>query len=125
MSAELGFTSAHVSAIAARAAELERIGEELQDPHALVRAARLYTLAVRITDDIDRRESLPFMQSDLARVRDELRQLATDAAAMGMLGDRGLESHRVSDPTGEITRMFREVAARIEQRLARDEARPR
>jgi hypothetical protein len=125
MSAEMGFTSAHVSAIAARAAELERIGEELLDPHALVRAARLYTLAVRIADDMDERESLPFMKSDLARVRDELRQLATDAAASGMLGDRGLDSRRVFDATGDITRMFREVAARIEQRLAQNEARPR
>jgi hypothetical protein len=123
MSAELGFTLAHVSSIAARAAELERIGEDLQDPHALVRAARLYTLALRIADDIDQRESLPFMQSDLARVRDELRQLATDAAASGMLGDRGLETPRDSDPTGDITRMFREIAARIEQRLAQSESR--
>jgi hypothetical protein len=123
MSAELGFTLAHVSSIAARAAELERIGEELQDPHALVRAARLYTLAVRIADDIDNRESLPFMQSDLARVRDELRHLATDAAARGMLGDRGIETTRGTDPTGELTRMFREIAARIEQRLAQHESR--
>ena len=113
MSADLGFTSAHVSAMAVRAAELEQLAEELQDPSAFVRAARLYTLAVRIADDIDQRESLPFMQSDLARVRDELRQLATDAAASGMLGDRGLESRRTSESTGELTRMFREVAARI------------
>ena len=123
MSAELGFTSAHVSSIAARAAELEQLGEELQDPHALVRAARLYTLAVRLADDIDKRESLPFMQSDLARVRDELRHLATDAAATGMLGDHGIETTRTVDSTGEMTRMFREIAARIEQRLAQHESR--
>jgi hypothetical protein len=42
-----------------------------------------------------------------------------------MLGDRGLDSRRVFDATGDITRMFREVAARIEQRLAQNEARPR
>ena len=61
MPADLQFTPAHVSSIAARAAELERIGEETQDPQALVRAARLYALAVRIVDDIESREALPFM----------------------------------------------------------------
>ena len=125
MSADLGFTSAHVSAMAVRAAELEQLAEELQEPSAFVRAARLYTLAIRIADDIDQRETLPFMQSDLARVRDELRHLATDAVASGMPGDRGLESRRTSESTGELTRMFREVAARIEQRLAQSESRSR
>ena len=125
MPAELGFTSAHVSALAARAAELELLAEELQDPSAFVRAARLYTLAIRIADDMEQRESLPFMQSDLARVRDELRHLATDAAAIGTPRDSGLESRRTSESTGELTRMFREVAARIEQRLAQSELRPR
>ena len=98
MSADLPFTPAHVSAIATRASELERIGEETQDPEALVRAARLYTLAVRIVDDIEDREALPFMHSDLARVRDEL---------------------RTSESAGTIARMFREIAVRVEQRLAR------
>lgn len=125
MSAELGFTSAHVSALAARAAELERLAEDVQDPSAFVRAARLYTLAIRIADDMEQRESLPFMRSDLARVRDELRHLATDAVAIGMPGDSALERRRTSESTGELTRMFREVAARIEQRLAQSELRPR
>ena len=35
------FTATHVSALAARAAELENIGEETQNPHAFMRAARL------------------------------------------------------------------------------------
>ena len=47
MSEGMQFTSAHISSLAERAAQLEQIGEETQDPHALVRAARLYTLAVR------------------------------------------------------------------------------
>jgi hypothetical protein len=118
MSDEMHFTSAHVTSIAARAAELERSGEERQDPDALMRAARLYTLAVHIADDIDGREALPFLQSDLARERDELRTLATDAAANSMLGDRGLASRGTIDSSGTITRMFREIAACIEQRLA-------
>ena len=75
------FSPTHVTSFAARAAELERVGEDRQDPHALVRAARLYTLAVRIADDIDGRPALPFTYVDLARVRDELRALAADAAA--------------------------------------------
>ena len=121
MLAELPFTSVHVSSIAARAAELERVGEELQDPDALVRAARLYTLAVRIADDIDGRDALPFMRSDLARVRDELRTLATEAVSMGAHGDRSRDARRI-DSKGEITHVFREVALRIEQRLAQTEA---
>ena len=92
-----------MSSVASRAAELERLGEERQDPESLVRAARLYTLAVRILDDIDRREALPFMRSDLARVRDELRTLATAGSV------------------GVVTHMFREIAVRIEQRLSEDE----
>ena len=119
------FTPAHVSALAARAAELESIGEETQDPNALVRAARLYKLAVRITDDIDEPESAPFTYGDLARVRDELRTLATDTAAAGMLGDHGNPSRDTGDVSGEITRRFREIAVRIEQRLAGSEARRR
>jgi hypothetical protein len=111
------FTSAHVSSVAARAAELERLGEELQDAHALIRAARMYTLAVRIADELDGRDALPFMRSDLARVRDELRMLAIDAAAMGILRDRGIESVRTIDSNGAITRVFREIAVCIEQRL--------
>jgi len=55
MSAHLPFTPAHVASIAARATERERFGEETQDPESLVRAARLYTLAVRIVDDIEDR----------------------------------------------------------------------
>jgi hypothetical protein len=117
------FTAEHVSSIAARAAELERIGEERQDPQALVRAARLYTLAVRIVDDIDSREAMPFLHSDLARVRDELRTLATDAVTNGSAGD----SHHAStaaESNGTILRMFREIAARIEHRLAEDGGAP-
>lgn len=113
MSEVILFTSAHISSLASRAAELERLGEELQDPYAFVRAARLYTLAVRIADDIDHREALPFMRSDLARVHDELRRLALDRSSK-----RG-----PNDSNATITRMFREVALGIEQRLA--EAEPR
>ena len=123
MPSGLPFSAAHISSIAARAAELEKLGEERQDPDYFVRAARLYTLAVRIADDIDEREALPFLHSDLTRVRDELRALATDAAAKGLLGDRGLEVRATIDSTGAVTRMFREIAARIEQRLATEEAR--
>jgi hypothetical protein len=122
MSAELPFSSDHITSLAARAAELEQIGEELQDPHALVRAARLYTLAVRIADDIDSRDALPFMRSDLARVRDELRTLATDAATMSP-SNRASSADDSVGSNGTITRMFREVALRIEQRLAKAEAR--
>jgi hypothetical protein len=117
------FTSEHITSIAARAAELERIGEELLDPSALVRAARLYTLAVRIADDIDHRDALPFMLSDLARVREELRSLATDAGAPRATHDDGATSRRPIDSNGTITRMFREVAVRIEHRLAQVESR--
>jgi len=116
------FTPEHVSSIAARAAELERIGERTQDPEALVRAARLYTLAVRIVDDIDGRETMPFLHSDLARVRDELRTLAADAVTNGRAAD-GRHASKPGDSNGTIVRMFREVAARIEHRLAQDEAR--
>jgi len=116
------FTPEHVSSIAARAAELERIGERTQDPEALVRAARLYTLAVRIVDDIDGREAMPFLHSDLARVRDELRTLAADAVTNGRAAD-GRHASNPGDSNGTIVRMFREVAARIEHRLAQDEAR--
>ncbi len=113
MSADLPFTPAHVSSIAMRAAELERIGEETQDPEALVRAARLYALAVRIVDDIEHREALPFMHSDLARVRDELRTLASERGVNRTPGDGSARR------TSAATRMFREIAVRIEQRLAR------
>ncbi len=123
MSAEMPFTSAHITSLAARAAELERLGEDLQDPFALVRAARLYTLAVRIADDIDRRDTLPFMRSDLARVRDELRTLATDTVANDATSDRA--DHRSTHSRGTLVQMFREIALRIEQRLARiDRVRP-
>jgi hypothetical protein len=119
------FTSAHVSALAARAAELESIGEEAQNPHAFLRAARLYKLAVRIADEVDEPESAHFTHGDLDRVRDELRRLATDMAVAGMLGDRGIPSRADADASGDITRLFREIALRIEQRLAGNEARPR
>jgi len=119
------FTPAHVSALAARAAELESIGEETENPNALVRAARLYKLAVRITDDVDEPGSAPFTYGDLARVRDELRTLATDTALAGMLGDHGIASRDIGDASGDITRLFREIAARIEQRLAGYDARRR
>jgi hypothetical protein len=122
MSEGMQFTSDHVSSIAARAAELERIGEATQDPQALVRAARLYTLAVRIVDEIDSREAMPFLHSDLARVRDELRTLAADAVTNGKAAD-GKHASKTGDPNGTIVRMFREIAACIEHRLAQDEAR--
>src|SRR5215213_3822403 len=111
------FTPTHVSALAARAAELESIGEETQNPHALLRAARLYKLAVRIADEVDEPESSHFTHGDLDRVRDELRRLATDTAVAGMLGDHGIPSRDVADASGDITRLFREIAVRIEQRL--------
>ena len=122
MSDGMHFTPEHVSSIAARAAELERIGEERQDPQALVRAARLYTLAVRIVDDMDDREAMPFLQSDLARVRDELRTLAADTLTTSGTTD-GRRDSAAGDSDGTIVRSFREIAARIEHRLTRDEAR--
>jgi hypothetical protein len=115
------FTPEHVSSIAARAAELERIGEETQDPQALVRAARLYTLAIRIVDDIDSREAMPFLHSDLARVRDELRTLAADTVRRGAAKDRAL-APETTDQRATIIHMFREIAVRIEQRLTQDDA---
>lgn len=124
MAAGMPFTAAHISSLAARAAELERIGEDLQDPDTLIRAARLYRLAVRIADDIDQRPSAAFTRGDLARVRDELRTLAADAAA-GIVADYGVTRHGTIDATGGVTRAFREMALRIEQRIADDEARPR
>jgi hypothetical protein len=117
------FTSGHVSALAMRASELERIGEETQNPHALMRAARLYKLALRVTNDING-ESTSFTYADLARVRDELRTLATDMAIAGMLGDHGLPSRAEIDASGTITRLFREIAARMEHRLAGEDMRP-
>lgn len=122
MSEGMQFTPEHVSSIAARAAELERIGEEKQDPQALVRAARLYTLAVRIVDDIDSREALPFLHSDLARVREELRTLAADAVTNHSAAD-GKAASKSGESNGTVLRMFREIAARIEHRLTQDEAR--
>jgi hypothetical protein len=119
------FTAEHVSALAARAAELENIGEEAQNPHAFMRAARLYKLAVRIADEVDEPESAHFTHRDLDRLRDELRRLATDTAVAGMLGDHGIPSRTDADASGNITRLFREIALRIEQRLAGTEARPR
>jgi hypothetical protein len=124
MAVGLPFTSAHVASLATRAAELEQIGEDLQDPRALIRAARLYKLAARITDDIGEGTAV-FTRSDLARVRNELRTLATDAAASGMLGDHGLADHGATDTTGALTRAFREVALRIEQRVVAHEVRVR
>ena len=117
MAVGLPFTPTHVSSLAARAAELERLGDEHQDPQALLRAARLYTLAARIADEIDNRPAPPFSDADLVRVRDELRTLATDAAATGMLGDHGVPAHGSTDTAGDLTRAFREVALRIEQRV--------
>ena len=125
MAVALPFTMEHVSSLAARAEQLERLGEDLQDPRALLRAARLYRLATRITDDIQqRRPSMRFSRRDLVRVRDELRILATDAAASGLLGDYGIASRATADTTGALTRAFREIALRVEQRLAAAEARP-
>lgn len=123
MSAGLPFDTAHVSALASRAAELERIGEEIQDPTVLVRAARLYTLAVRITDEIEEREALPFLRSDLSRVREELRTLAADTAAKGAVAGAAAEEVHAAASIGEMTRLFREIAVRIEQRLDNDASR--
>ena len=115
MAVGLPFTSSHVSSFAERAAELERQGEERQDPHTLIRAARLYTLAIRIADDIDQRPAEPFTGADLARVRDELRSLATDEAQTGgLFADGDITDARLSH---DLTRAFREVAFRIEQRV--------
>jgi hypothetical protein len=119
------FTSAHVSALAARAGELESIGEETRNPPALMRAARLYRLAVRIADDINVHQPTAFTYGDLALVRDELRTLATDTAIAGTLGDRRHPSSDTTDSSGDITRLLREIAARIEQRLASVDARSR
>jgi hypothetical protein len=104
MSADQTFTDMHVSSVAARAAELERLAEDQQDPEMFVRAARLYALAVRIVDDIERREALPFMQSDLARVRDELQAL--------------VENDGTDKPRKDMRRAFREIVAGIEHRLS-------
>ena len=109
------FSPTHVMSFAARAAELERLGEDRQDPFALVRAARLYTLAVRIADDIDKRPAPPFTQADLARVRDELRALATDASRTRRESYYGIPSR--ADAAGDLTRAFREAVLRIEQRV--------
>lgn len=115
MAVGLPFTSAHVSSFAERAAELELQGEEREDPQTLIRAARLYTLAVRIADDIDQRPAEPFTGADLARVRDELRSLATDEVQTGgQFADGDIRRARLSH---DLTRAFREVALRIEQRL--------
>jgi hypothetical protein len=125
MAVGLPFTATHVASIAARAAELERLGEYDQDPHVLARAARLYTLAVRVADDIDERLAPPFTPADLARIRDELRTLATEAAASEIRSDYSVVvGRKPADTAGEITRAFREVAVRIEQRLASDEHQP-
>ena len=62
----------------------------------VTRAARLYRLAMRITDDLAGGHTR-FSRGDLVRVRDELRTLATDAAAAGMLGDHGLTSRHAAD----------------------------
>jgi hypothetical protein len=118
MGVGLPFARTHVSSFAARGAELERLAEERQDPHALMRAARLYTLAIRIADDIDKRPAPPFTVADLTRVRNELRTLATDAAASGMLGDHGIAPERGAAASDDLMRAFREVALRIEQRIA-------
>src|SRR5215207_11402369 len=125
MAVGLPFTAAHVASLAARAEELERVAEEIQDPHAFIRAARLYKLAVRVADDIDEPSPATFTRGDLVRVRDELRTLATDAAASGLLGDYGITSRATADTTGALTRAFREIALRVEQRLAAAEVHAR
>lgn len=104
MSADQTFTDMHVSSVAARAAELEQLAEVQQDPEMFVRAARLYALAVRIVDDIESREALPFMQSDLTRVRDELQAL--------------VENDGTEQPRKDMRRAFREIVAGIERRLS-------
>ena len=84
MAVGLPFTPFHVSSLAAYAEELERLGEDRQDPRAFNRAARLYKLAVRITDDIDGRPSVTFTRGDLVRVRDS-------SALLPMRRARGLD----------------------------------
>ena len=121
MAVGMPFSPTHIMSFAARAAELERLGEDRQDPYALVRAARRYTLAVRIADDIDRRPAPPFTPADLARVRDELRALATDAAASKRESYFGIPSR--ADAAGDLTRAFREAVLRIEQRIGSTESR--
>ena len=111
------FLPSHITLIAARAAELERTGEDDQDPFALVRAARLYTLAVRIADDIHQRAASPFSRGDLARVHDELRDLATIAAIRREIPTADLDDD-ASITHYHIARAFREIAECIEQRLA-------
>ena len=111
------FLPSHITLIAARAAELERVGQDEQDPFALVRAARLYTLAVRIADDIDQRTATPFSRGDLARVHDELHDLAAVAAVRRQIPLADLDDD-VSITRYHIARAFREIAERIEQRLA-------
>lgn len=103
----------HVLSVAARAAELDRLGEEDQNPDALVRAARLYALAIRIADDIEHRVATPFTRHDLARVRDELRDLATDTAA----AEPRAPADVAAEPRFRMTRAFREIVVRIEQRV--------
>ena len=79
------------------------MAEDQHDPELFVRAARLYALAVRIVDDIESREALPFMQSDLARVRDELQAL--------------LDNDGTDQPRKDMRRAFREIVMGIEKRL--------
>jgi hypothetical protein len=59
------------------------------------------------------------MHSDLARVRDELRTLASERIANRTVDDHAAGPQSASDSAGTITRSFREIAVRIEQRLAR------
>lgn len=119
------FTATHVSFVAARAAELEQLGETQGDPNALVRAARLYTLAVRMADEIDNRATEPFTRADLAQVRDELRVLASDAVATTSMDGGHRSARDAEDSAGAMTSAFREIALRIEQRLTADDAGPR
>lgn len=121
MSVVLPFTATHVSSLTARAAELEQLGEDHGDPDVLVRSARLYRLAVRVADDINGRLAPPFTSADLARVRDELRSLAARTAASEPPEDAASEQRRSADATGDLTRAFRELAVRIEQRVAADD----
>ena len=116
MTDDSAFLPSHITLLAARAAELEHVGQDEQDPFALVRAARLYTLAVRIADDIDQRAAAPFSRGDLARVHDELHDLATVAAVRRAIPVADLDDD-ASTTHYRIARAFREIAERIEQRL--------
>ena len=76
-----------------------------------MRATRLYTIATRIADEIGGRGLARFTRGDLARIREELRELAIDAANPASAEGDAAEARAA------VTRAFREIALRIEERL--------